>query len=52
MNSSCKESITMSVDAINQLKDIVSQLGKDGVFFLINNQIMNRIKRKKRNMIK
>ena len=52
MNSSCKESITMSVDAINQLTDIVGQLGKDGVFFLINNQIMNRIKRKKRNMIK
>ena len=52
MNSSYKESVTMSVDTINQLKDIVSQLGKDGVFFNINNLIMYRIKKKRKNMIK
>ena len=42
----------MSVDVISQLKDIVSQIGKDGVFSFDQCIIVCRIKKKKKNMIK
>ena len=41
-----------SQEKLTELESEVSQLGKDGVFFNINNLIMYRIKRKRKNMIK